>query len=87
MGIKECLWSWGSLKLIGGVPGTEDAQYGVSSERKEVEKKNQKREGEEKERKEKKRGERKKRKERTDLVCFSRFLLRLSLPSMFAASF
>ena len=32
LGIGECLWSWGSPRLIGGVPGTEGAQNGVSSE-------------------------------------------------------
>ena len=35
LGIEECLWSWGSPRLIGGVPGTEGAQNGVSSEKKE----------------------------------------------------
>ena len=35
LGIDECLWSWGSLRLIGGVPGTKGAQNGVSSERNE----------------------------------------------------
>ena len=28
---KECLWSWGSPRLIGGVPETEGVQNGVSS--------------------------------------------------------
>ena len=48
LGIEECLWSWGSLRLIRGVPGNKGAQKGVSSERKEIKKKNKKREGEEK---------------------------------------
>ena len=61
LGIEECLWSWGSPKLIGGVPGTEGAEHGVSSKRKKI--KNKKHEGEKK-MKEKKRRERKKKKER-----------------------
>ena len=32
LGIEECLWSWGSPRLIGGIPGTEGAQNGVNSE-------------------------------------------------------
>ena len=32
--IEECLWSWGSPRLIKGVLGTEGPQNGVSSERK-----------------------------------------------------
>ena len=32
LGIEECLWSWGSPRLIGGVQGTEGAQNGVSSD-------------------------------------------------------
>ena len=39
LGIEECLWSWGSSRLIGGVPETEGAQNGVSSERKKGQKK------------------------------------------------
>ena len=34
LGIEECLWSWGSPRLIRRVPETEAAQNGVSSERK-----------------------------------------------------
>ena len=34
IGIEECLRSWGSLRLKGGVPGTEGVQNGVGSERK-----------------------------------------------------
>ena len=34
LGVEECLWSWGSSRLIGGVPETEGAQNGVSSEEK-----------------------------------------------------
>ena len=34
LGTEECLWSWGSPRLIGGVPGIEGAQNGVSLERK-----------------------------------------------------
>ena len=34
-GIEECLWSWGSSRLKGGVPRTEVVQNGVGSERKE----------------------------------------------------
>ena len=34
LGIEECLWSWGSLKLKWGVPGTEGVQKGVGSKRK-----------------------------------------------------
>ena len=66
MGIEECLWSWGSPRLIGRVPGTEGAQNGVSSERKEGRKKNKKREGEEK-KNEGKEERRKKEKERDSL--------------------
>ena len=29
--IEECLWSWGSRRLIGGVPRTEGVQNGVVS--------------------------------------------------------
>ena len=61
LGIEECLWSWGSPRLIRGVPRTEGAQNVVSSKRKEKIKKNKKCEGEKK-RKEKKRGEKKKNK-------------------------
>ena len=42
LGIEECLWSWGSSRLIGGVPGTEGAQNGVSSKRKKKKKKKNK---------------------------------------------
>ena len=48
LGIEECLWSWGSPRLIRGVPGTEGAQNGVSSKRKEEIKTNKKCEGEKK---------------------------------------
>ena len=34
LGIDECLWSWGSPRLIGGVLRTEGAHNGVSSKRK-----------------------------------------------------
>ena len=54
----------GSPRLVGGVPGTEGAQNGVSSERKKKKKEEQKSEGEEKKGKEKKRRERKKKKKR-----------------------
>ena len=63
LGIEECLWSWGSLRLIGGVLGIEGAQNEVSSKRKEGKKKNKKREGEEKKKKGKEE-RRKKEKER-----------------------
>ena len=36
-GIEECLWSWGSPRLIGRVPRTKGSQNGVSSERKKEE--------------------------------------------------
>ena len=39
LGIEECLWSWGSPRLIGGVLRTEGAQNGVSSEEKRKKKK------------------------------------------------
>ena len=42
LGIKECLWSWGSPRQLGGVPGTEGAQIGVSVKRKERRKEEQK---------------------------------------------
>ena len=42
LGIKECLWSWGSPRLIGGVLWTEGAQNGVSSEREKKKKKKNK---------------------------------------------
>ena len=29
LGIEECFWSWGSSRLIKGVPETEGAQNGV----------------------------------------------------------
>ena len=54
LGIEECLWSCGSLRLIGGVLETEGAQNGVSLERKEKERKTKKREGEEKKKEKKK---------------------------------
>ena len=63
LGIEECLWSWGSLRLIGGVPGTEGAQNGVSSERKGRIKKSKNCKGEEK-KEEGKKERRKKEKER-----------------------
>ena len=34
LGIEECLWSWGSSRLKGGVPMIEGVQNGVGSERK-----------------------------------------------------
>ena len=34
LGIEECLQSWGSSRLKGGVPGTEGVKNGVGSERK-----------------------------------------------------
>ena len=58
LGIEKCLWNWGSMRLIEGVPLTEGAQNGVSSEGK-----NKKREGEEK-KKGRKRREEKEKKER-----------------------
>ena len=64
LGIKECLWSWGSPRLIGGVLKTDGAQNGVSLERKEKERRTKKREGEEKKGKEEMR---KKEKERENL--------------------
>ena len=48
LGIEECLWSWGSPRLIEGALETEGAQNGVSSERKEIRNKNKKHEREEK---------------------------------------
>ena len=45
LGIEECLWSCGSSRLIGGVPGTEVAQNKVSSEREKIKKNNKKCEG------------------------------------------
>ena len=48
LGIEECLWSWGSPRLIRGVPETKGAQNGVSSKGNEIIKKNKKCEGEEK---------------------------------------
>ena len=33
LGIKECLWSLGSPRMIGGVPKTESAENGVSLEK------------------------------------------------------
>ena len=56
LGIEECLWSWGSPRLIERVPGTKGAKNGVSLERKERIKKNKKV-------KEKKKKERKRREE------------------------
>ena len=46
LGIEECLWRLGSLRLIGGVPGTEGAQNEVSLERNEKKIRTKKREGE-----------------------------------------
>ena len=64
MGIKEYLWRWGSPRLIRGVLRTEGAQNGVSSERKEAERriKNMK----EKKKKGRKRREEKERKGKRD---------------------
>ena len=39
LGIKDCLWSWGSSRLIGEVFRTEGAQNGVSSKKKKKKKK------------------------------------------------
>ena len=65
LGNRGVLWRWGSPRLIGGVPGTEGAQNGVSLDRKERKKKNKKCEGEEK-KKGRKRREEKERKRRRD---------------------
>ena len=65
LGVEECLWGWGSPRLNGGIPGTEGAQNGVSSERKERKKNNKKREGEGK-KKERKRRDEKERKRKRD---------------------
>ena len=62
---EECLWSWGSLRLIGGVPETEGVQNGVSSDVYEGEiqvKKSKEEEDKKKEGKRKKMREEKKRK-------------------------
>ena len=64
LGIEECLWSWGSLRLIGGVLGIEGAQNEVSSKRKKERRRTKNVKEKKKKRKEKKRGEKKKKKER-----------------------
>ena len=60
---EECLWSWGSLRLIGGVPGTEGVQNVVGLEEKggEIQERNR---GKGKKNKERKRRNKPKRKER-----------------------
>ena len=64
LGIEECLWSWGSPRLIVGILGTEGVQNGVSSERKGEIKRNkkfkrggEKKQGKEERRKKEKEGE------------------------------
>ena len=64
LGIEECLWSWGSPRLIEGVLRTEGAQNGVSSEEKRKRKNKKKKREEEGKKKEGKEDRRNKEKER-----------------------
>ena len=45
----ECFWSWGSPRLIGGVPRTEGAQNGVRSKEKKKKKRGRRKKKEKKE--------------------------------------
>ena len=65
--IKECLWSYGSLRLIGGVPGIVGAQNGVSSEREKKEKRRTKNMKEKKKEKRKRREEKERKRKRDSL--------------------